>query len=87
MPVRVLSRVLPTGFLILSSRRESEHQCKQDLLRAGERFPSEVEVTFSPVQPDLVPRDLAEWILADGLDACFQIQLHRAVWPDTDRGV
>jgi len=64
-----------------------DYEWGRDLLRAGERFPAEVEVTFSPVQPDLVPRDLAEWILADGLDACFQIQLHRAVWPDTDRGV
>ena len=44
----------------------NDYEWGRDLLRAGERFPAEVEVTFSPVQPDLVPRDLAEWILADG---------------------
>lgn len=64
-----------------------DYEWGRDLVREGDRFPQGVEVTFSPVQPDLPPRDLAEWILADGLDACFQIQLHRAVWPDTDRGV
>jgi 7-carboxy-7-deazaguanine synthase len=65
----------------------SDYEWGRDLVRAGGRFPAGVAVTFSPVQPDLPPRDLAEWILADRLDAFFQIQLHRAVWPDTDRGV
>ena len=64
-----------------------DYEWGRDLVRAGGRIPDTVEVTFSPVQPDLRPRDLAEWILADKLDACFQIQLHRAVWPDKDRGV
>ncbi len=64
-----------------------DYEWGRDLVRAGGRIPGTVEVTFSPVQPDLRPRDLAEWILADKLDACFQIQLHRAVWPDSDRGV
>ena len=64
-----------------------DYEWGRDLVRAGVRIPDTVEVTFSPVQPDLRPRDLAEWILADKLDACFQIQLHRAVWPDSDRGV
>jgi len=64
-----------------------DYEWGRELVRAGDRFPPGVIITFSPVQPDLRPRDLAEWILADGLDACFQIQLHRAVWPDADRGV
>ena len=65
----------------------ADYEWGRDLVLAGDRFPADVEATFSPVQPDLPPRDLAEWILADRLDACFQIQLHRAVWPDADRGV
>ena len=64
-----------------------DYEWGRALVREGKRLPPEAEVTFSPVQPDLSPRDLAEWILADGLDVCFQIQLHRAVWPDADRGV
>ena len=46
-----------------------------------------VPVTFSPVQDSLEAKDLAEWILADRLDVRFQIQLHRAVWPEKTRGV
>jgi 7-carboxy-7-deazaguanine synthase len=37
-------------------------------------------VLFSPVAPTLAPRDLAEWILADGLHVRFQMQLHRLIW-------
>jgi 7-carboxy-7-deazaguanine synthase len=71
---------------IVCSDRE-DYEWGRDLFRAGDRIPPEAEVTFSPVQGALRPSDLAEWILADGLDVCFQIQLHRAVWPEIDRGV
>jgi 7-carboxy-7-deazaguanine synthase len=64
-----------------------DYEWGRDLFRAGDRIPPEAEVTFSPVQDELRPSELAEWILADGLDVCFQIQLHRAVWPEVDRGV
>ncbi|MGH8427779.1 MAG: 7-carboxy-7-deazaguanine synthase QueE [Gammaproteobacteria bacterium] len=38
------------------------------------------EVLFSPVANELVPRELAEWILADRLPVRFQIQLHKTLW-------
>ena len=59
----------------------------RDLVRAGDRWPSATTVSFSPVCGELEARRLAEWILADRLDARFQIQLHRVVWPEVDRGV
>ncbi|MFN2370719.1 MAG: radical SAM protein [Candidatus Krumholzibacteriia bacterium] len=59
----------------------------RDLVRAPGRLPAGVPVVFSPVQDALAPRDLAEWILADGLDVRLQIQLHKAVWPERTRGV
>lgn len=37
-------------------------------------------VLFSPVHGSLAPRDLAEWILADGLPVRFQLQLHKLLW-------
>ena len=40
------------------------------------------EVLFSPVTEFLKPATLAEWILADGLDVRFQIQLHKVLWGD-----
>jgi len=43
-------------------------------------------VIFSPVHGRLDPADLAEWILADGLDVRLGLQLHKLLWPDVDRG-
>jgi len=40
------------------------------------------EVLFSPVQGQLDPRQLAEWILADQLPVRFQLQLHKVLWGD-----
>jgi 7-carboxy-7-deazaguanine synthase len=46
-------------------------------------LPSRTQVLFSPVHGKLVPRELAEWILADRLDVRFQLQLHKALWGET----
>ena len=40
------------------------------------------EVLFSPVQGQLDPRELADWILADQLPVRFQLQLHKLLWGD-----
>lgn len=37
-------------------------------------------VLFSPAQGLIEPRDLAEWILADGLNVRLQLQLHKLLW-------
>ncbi len=37
-------------------------------------------VLFSPAQGMLHPKDLAEWILEDGLEVRMQIQLHKLIW-------
>lgn len=38
------------------------------------------QLLFSPVEPDMDKRELAEWILADQLQVRFQIQLHKILW-------
>jgi 7-carboxy-7-deazaguanine synthase len=40
------------------------------------------EVIFSPVQGQLSPIDLADWILEDHLPVRFQLQLHKILWGD-----
>ncbi|MDG2071177.1 MAG: 7-carboxy-7-deazaguanine synthase QueE [Pseudomonadales bacterium] len=40
------------------------------------------EVLFSPSFEQLPARDLAEWILKDGLRVRMQIQLHKLLWGD-----
>jgi 7-carboxy-7-deazaguanine synthase len=42
---------------------------------------------FSPVRGALAPRELARWILEDGLAARLHLQLHAIIWPDLTRGV
>ena len=52
------------------------------------------EVLFSPVHadpegtwPGMSSRDLAEWILADGLPVRLGLQLHKFIWHPATRGV
>ena len=49
--------------------------------------PAKRTVTFSPGCGELEERDLAGWILADKLPVRFQVQLHKVLWPDAERGV
>jgi 7-carboxy-7-deazaguanine synthase len=44
-------------------------------------------VLVSPAAGLLEPARLAEWILADRLPVRLNLQLHRILWPDRDRGV
>ena len=64
----------------------ADYAWARDLVRGG-RLPAGVPVLLSPVHGSLEPRELAGWILADALDVRFQVQLHRVVWPDVERGV
>jgi len=64
-----------------------DYRWARNLVLHENRLPRGVRVAFSPVQGDIEPRKLAEWILADKLDVCFQLQLHKVLWPDSERGV
>ena len=44
------------------------------------RLDSVCPLLFSPVQGQLEPKELAEWMLADRLPARFQLQLHKLLW-------
>jgi 7-carboxy-7-deazaguanine synthase len=41
---------------------------------------SRCPVLFSPVQGQLAPRELADWIIEDRLPVRFQMQLHKLLW-------
>ncbi len=45
------------------------------------------EVLLSPVHNEITPKQLAEWMLSDNLDARLQIQLHKYIWGPNKRGV
>jgi 7-carboxy-7-deazaguanine synthase len=64
----------------------ADYEWARDLLRQGDRVPSGPVRTFSPSHGQLDPARLAEWILADRLDVRLQVQLHKVLWPQKERG-
>lgn len=49
-------------------------------IQAEFRLAGRCEVLFSPAHKTLPARDLAEWIVRDGLPVRMQIQLHKFLW-------
>jgi len=77
---------------VIASRRDYEFARE---FTAQHRLLQRVrEVLFSPVfadpaetWPGLNPRELAEWILADGLAVRLGLQLHKFIWDPAMKGV
>jgi 7-carboxy-7-deazaguanine synthase len=44
-------------------------------------------VLFSPVFSAVEPKTLVSWILEDELPVRFQLQMHKFIWPPSERGV
>jgi 7-carboxy-7-deazaguanine synthase len=66
--------------------RQDYDYAKSQLKKIPDNVPAH-HVLFSPASGMLKPADLAAWILEDGLDVRLQLQLHRVIWPDQNRGV
>jgi len=48
---------------------------------------TKTKILLSTVFGELPPRNLVEWMLADGLQARFQLQIHKFIWPHDRKGV
>ena len=77
---------------VLASRRDFEFA--RDFTREHRLAARVRQVIFSPVHPGpegswpgLESRQLAEWILAEGLPVRLGLQLHKFIWPADARGV
>jgi 7-carboxy-7-deazaguanine synthase len=64
-----------------------DYEWSRDQVQETGRLPAGVEIIFTAAAGCLEPRELAEWILADGLEVRLQIQLHKRLWPERARGV
>ena len=63
--------------IVIASRRD--YEWARDILR--ERALDDLcAILFSPAQGLIEPQSLAEWVLADGLNVRFQLQLHKLLW-------
>lgn len=68
---------------VIAGREDYEWAVQQLRERDLERF----AVHFSPEFDSMDLRELAEWILADGLPVRVQLQLHKLIWEPAARGV
>jgi 7-carboxy-7-deazaguanine synthase len=69
---------------VITDRHDYEW-AKDIVLR--ENLSERCPVLFSPVWGKIEFRELAEWILDDGLPVRFQLQLHKFIWDPNARGV
>jgi len=71
--------------LVIADRNDFDFACS-----AARRLPVDFphgHILFSPAYRRLAPDQLADWMLKSGTDARLQIQLHKYLWPDIERGV
>lgn len=68
-----LARICPVLFSWVSPLRSSQHEPSLRPIPAG--------------QTPILLRELAERIIADGVPARFQLQMHKLIWPPDQRGV
>jgi 7-carboxy-7-deazaguanine synthase len=57
----------------------ADYEWSRDLVSAR-KLTTRSMVLFSPSHEQLAARDLADWILADGLPVRLQVQLHKILW-------
>jgi 7-carboxy-7-deazaguanine synthase len=69
---------------VLADRRDFEWAAAFVRERGLEGGP---HLLFAPVHGRLDARTLAGWILEAGIEARLQLQLHKILWPERDRGV
>ena len=68
---------------VISGREDYEWAARQIRERDLARF----VVHLSPEFESQDPRELAEWVLADGLPVRVQLQVHKFIWEPSARGV
>lgn len=83
---RNVDRLKPTdeAKFVIADRRD--YEWARDFVRRH-ALPDRCAVLFSPVHGELDPGTLGRWILDDGLSVRLQVQLHKYLWPGTERGV
>jgi organic radical activating enzyme len=65
--------------IVIASR--GDYEWARDVVRQRQ-MEAICPVLFSPAQGLLEARSLADWILEDGLNVRFQLQLHKILWND-----
>jgi len=69
---------------VIASRKD--YEWSRGVLR-NQLMGSANTILFSPAHDEMKAKDLAEWVLADGLPVRVQLQIHKYIWGPEVRGV
>ncbi len=81
-----LARLGPRDEVKVVCRHRADYEWARAVL-LERNLPARVRVNLSPSSGELEPARLAAWIIEDRLEVRLQVQLHRVLWPDVERGV
>jgi len=70
---------------VIGDRNDFDFAC-DGLPKLLGKLPVE-RILFSAIEGQLEPSILAKWILKERLQVRLQVQLHKVLWPNQDRGV
>lgn len=70
---------------VIGNRKDYEYA--KEIARLKLSFFPTSHILFSPLSEKMIPARLAEWILEDNFEARLHLQLHKIIWPDTQRVV
>lgn|SRR3954468_3339004 len=70
---------------VIGSREDYEWSREQ--LRRFDLASRVRAVLFSPIFGRIEPQQIVDWIVEDKLPVRFQLQMHKFIWPPTQRGV
>jgi 7-carboxy-7-deazaguanine synthase len=82
-----LERLWPSDEVKFVIQDRADFEFARDVVRARELAARCAAVLFSPVHGVLAPAELAAWIIADGVPARLQLQVHKYIWGAHARGV
>ncbi len=71
---------------VIASRGDFDWAAEQ-ICGLRKRGHADREMLLAPAAGLVAAADLAAWLLAAGIRARLQLQLHKIIWPDRDRGV
>ena len=84
---RNLDRVSAHDEVKFVIKDRTDYEFASDVVRRHDLASRCAAVLFSPVHGVLEPKTLAGWMLADRVPARLQLQVHKYIWPATQRGV
>jgi 7-carboxy-7-deazaguanine synthase len=80
-----LNRLKPGDEVKFVISDAADYLWAKDVIR-GNGLEALARVLLSPAHGRMDPALLAEWMLADGLNARLQVPLHKIIWPEAEHG-